>query len=374
MQIRFTGLQQQARRLRAEIDRRISTVLDHGQFIMGPEVGELERQLSAFCGARETITVANGTDALLIALMAIKTQPDDAIFIPSFTFTATAEVALLLNARPVFVDVDPTSFNIDCDDLERCIDEVAQSGGRPKAIMAVDLFGLPADWARLHEIADRRGLILIGDAAQSFGGALNGKRVGALAPVTATSFFPAKPLGCYGDGGALFTDDPDLAKLMRSIRVHGQGDAKYDTARVGVNSRLDTLQAAILLAKLSVLDEEVQARDRVARAYSDRLVKVVATPVVPAGYASAWAQFTIKVDNRSEVVARLTSAGVPTAIYYPRPMHLQPAFAAWGDGAGSLPVSEKLAGQVLSLPLDAYASDAEIDYVCDSVANAVAGN
>ena len=373
MQVAFTGLHVQGKRLRAEIERRIAAVFDHGHFIMGAEVTELEDRLGRFCGARETVTVANGTDALQIALMAANIGPGDAVFIPSFTFTATAEVVLLLGAQPVFVDVDETTFNIDCDDLVRQVSNLKRNGGRPRAIIAVDLFGLPANWPRLHDIAAQHELLLIDDAAQSFGGALDGKRVGTLAPITATSFFPAKPLGCYGDGGALFTNDPSIARIMRSIRAHGQGATKYETARVGVNSRLDTIQAAILLAKLEGLEEETVARNRIAAEYTRRLGHLVATPVVPPGHVCAWAQYTIKVKNRSEIVDRLAKMGIPTAVYYPKPMHLQRAFENCSGGPGSLPASERLAEQVLSIPMNSYASDPEIDFVCSAIANVING-
>jgi UDP-2-acetamido-2-deoxy-ribo-hexuluronate aminotransferase len=369
VQIAFTGLQEQTKRLRAEIDARIARVIDHGQFIMGPEVFELERRLAEYCGVHEAITVANGTDALQIALMAAGVGAGDAVFIPAFTFTATAEVVLLLGARPVFVDVDPTSFNMDCEDLQRRIEIECRAGASAKAVIAVDLFGLPADWPRLVEIARRHGLLLVADAAQSFGAALDGRRVGSLAPVTTTSFFPAKPLGCFGDGGAVFTDDAVLAAVIRSIRSHGQGAAKYETVRVGVNSRLDTVQAAILLAKLGVLADEIAHRDRIAAEYTRHLAGLVETPLVPPGKVSAWSQYTIKLDRRTELQKSLQDASVPTAIYYPEPMHLQPAYRAWVNGA--LPVTEALCKKVLSLPMNAYASKAEVERVCAAVRTAL---
>jgi UDP-2-acetamido-2-deoxy-ribo-hexuluronate aminotransferase len=365
MRIAFTGLQDQTKRLRAEIDMRIGRVIDHGQFIMGPEVIELERRFREFCDVQEAVTVANGTDALQIALMAGEVGPGDAVFVPSFTFTASAEVILLLGARPVFVDVDPVSFNMDCDDLERRIESVRHEGASMKAVIAVDLFGLPADWPRLNEIARRHALLLIADAAQSFGGSLDGKRVGSLAPVTTTSFFPVKPLGCFGDGGAVFTNDSELAAAIRSIRIHGQGAAKYETARVGVNSRLDTIQAAILLAKINVLEDEMANRNQIAEEYACRLAGLVETPVAGAGKVSAWAQYTIKSERRTELRKALQEAGVPTAVYYPKPMHLQPAYLSYASG--SLLVSETLCEHVLSLPMNAYASCAEVEFICSAV-------
>lgn len=263
--IPFVDLNAQYRRLKDDIDRRIATVLNHGGFIMGPEVGELEAELARRAGVGQVVSVSSGTDALLIALMADGIGPGDAVFLPAFTFTATAEVVLVAGAVPVFVDVDRNSCNLDPVDLERRIRETRSKANlRPRAIIAVDLYGLPADYDRLGSIARREQMLLIGDAAQSFGAAFNGRPVGVLAPVTATSFFPAKPLGCYGDGGALFTDDRQRADLYRSIRVHGQGTAKYDVARVGMNGRLDTLQAAILMAKLNVFNDELAARGRLA--------------------------------------------------------------------------------------------------------------
>jgi UDP-2-acetamido-2-deoxy-ribo-hexuluronate aminotransferase len=370
--VAFTGLGQQATRLRATIDANIAKVLDHGQFIMGPEVKAFEAKLQDFCGAKHAIAVANGTDALQIALMATNIGAGDAVFVPSFTYTATAEVILVLGAIPVFVEVDPATFNIDPVDLEARIATATAKGLKPAAIIAVDLFGLPADWPALNRIANAHKLVLISDAAQSFGGQdASGVSVGAMAPITTTSFFPAKPLGCYGDGGAVFTDDDDLAATMRSIRVHGQGKAKYETVRVGMNSRLDTLQAAVLLAKIDIFDEETDARNALADAYEARLSNIARTPKKPDGVRSAWAQYTIRVENRDDVQRRLGESGVPTAVYYPLPMHLQPAYAAYGDGPGSLPISEQLSREVLSLPMNPYWTPADVDAVADALASAM---
>jgi UDP-2-acetamido-2-deoxy-ribo-hexuluronate aminotransferase len=370
--VAFTGLDAQAKRLRSQIDANIAAVLDHGQFIMGPEVRVFEDKLRDFCAAKHAIAVANGTDALQIALMAGGVGIGDAVFVPSFTYTATAEVILVLGAHPVFVDVDPGSFNIDCADLERRIATARDHGLKPKAVISVDLFGLPADSDGLLGVARQHDLFLISDAAQSFGARdAQGRAVGSLAPVTTTSFFPAKPLGCYGDGGAIFTDDDDLAAIMRSIRVHGQGIAKYETVRVGMNSRLDTLQAAVLNAKIGIFAEEVERRNALADHYHARLNNIVTTPEKGAGVTSAWAQYTIRVPNRDQVQKRLSEAGVPTAIYYPLPMHLQKAYQAYGDGAGSLPVSEKLSGEVLSLPMNPYWTEQDVDIVVDAVTQAV---
>ena len=369
--IPFIDLKAQYAALKADIDARVQAVLDHGQYIMGPEVAELERQLAAFAGARHAITVANGTDALLIALMAWGVGPGDAVFLPGLTFTATAEAPLLLGATPVFVDVDPDRFTLDPADLERRIAAVRATGRlRPKVVIPVDLYGLPADYPRIAAVAE--GLHVLADAAQSFGASAGGRRVGTLAPVTATSFFPAKPLGCYGDGGALLTDDDDLAGLMRSLRVHGAGSHKYDIVRVGVNSRLDTLQAAVLLAKLPVFAEEIERREALACRYDTGLSDLARIPHRPPGLRSAWAQYTLQHEARDRLAARLQAAGVPTAVHYPHPMHLQPAYAAHGAGAGSLPVSERLCNQVLSLPMHPYMDAATADRIIGAVRDALA--
>jgi dTDP-4-amino-4,6-dideoxygalactose transaminase len=368
LQVPFTGLQQQAERLRKEVDRNIAAVLNHGRFIMGPEVAEVERALAEFCGVKHAIGVANGTDALQIALMCLGIRPGESVLVPSFTYSATAEVILVLGARPVFVEVLESTFNIDCDDLERKIDMARAAGHEPKAVIAVDLFGLPADWARLNEICTSEGLGLIADSAQSFG-AIAGERghVGTLAPITTTSFFPAKPLGCYGDGGAVFTDRDEFAETMRSIRVHGQGSAKYETVRVGMNSRLDTIQAAVLKAKIGVFAEEIERRNALAARYSAALADVLAVPNKPADVVSAWAQYTVRTPRRDALQAHLTAAGIPTAIYYPLPMHLQPAYLEFGGRDGSLPVSERLSCEVISLPMSPYFSDDQADCVIAAV-------
>jgi UDP-2-acetamido-2-deoxy-ribo-hexuluronate aminotransferase len=370
--IQFTGLQQQGALLRASIEARIGKVLSHGQFIMGPEVAELEGALRKFCGAKHCISVANGTDALQIAMMAKNIGPGDAVLVPSFTYTATAEAILVLGAVPVFVEVDGDTFNIDCSKLEGRIADAKSKGLRPAAIIAVDLFGLPANFTELNAIANRHGLFLLADAAQSFGArTASGAHVGTLAPVTTTSFFPAKPLGCYGDGGAIFTEDDQLAAVMRSIRVHGQGTEKYDTVRVGLNSRLDTIQAAVLLSKLEVFAAEIAKRNELAAIYEGRLSNVVKTPRKPDGVVSAWAQYTVRVKNRDHVQKALKDLKVPTAVYYPKPMHLQPAYAAYGDGPGSLPLSEQLSQEVLSLPMNPYYSPADAEAVCDAVTKTI---
>lgn len=373
--MQFIDLKSQYTELKDNIDARIRDVLERQAFIQGPEVGEFEEALANFCGAKRVVTCANGTDALQLALMALGIGAGDAVFVPSFTYTATAEVLLLLGARPVFVDSDPETFNIDFASAEAAIEKIKTEGTlRPAALMTVDLFGMPVDYDRARALADRHGLAFISDAAQGFGGVYKGRRVGSgLADITTTSFFPAKPLGCYGDGGAIFTDDDELADVMRSICLHGKGEAKYDVVRVGVNSRLDTLQAAILLPKLAAFPDELERRHAVAGEYVQRLKGHVVTPIAARGDERfAWAQFTIKVEDRDGVQARLKAAGVPSNIYYPRPMHLQPAYRAFGDGEGSLPVAEELSRVVLSLPMHPYLTHEEITHVCDAVIAAVA--
>ena len=365
----FIDLQAQYHRLKPQIDARMHAVLDHGQFILGPEVGEFERTLGEFAGGTHVIGVSNGTDALMMALMVQDIGPGDAVYVPSFTFTATAEAVLMLGATPVFVDVLEDSCNLDADDLVRAISQT--KGLRPKAVIAVDLFGLPADYQRIGAVAAAHGMQVIADAAQSMSGAIDGVRVGKLAPLTATSFFPAKPLGCFGDGGALFTSDAEMAEKLRSIRGHGTGKAKYDIVRIGMNARLDTLQAAILLVKLTVLEQERSNREKLSRYYDSRLSNMVRVPARPAGYQSAWAQYTIQLDHRDRVQAALSKSGIPTQIYYPRPMHLQPAYAGYGGGAGSLPVSEYLSRKVLSLPMHPYMPEEVAAHICDALCAAV---
>jgi len=375
--MQFIDLKTQYARLKPEIDARIQGVLDAQAFIQGPDVRELETALSEFSGAKRVVTCANGTDALQLALMALDIGPGDAVFVPSFTYTATAEVILLLGARPVFVDSDPDTFNIDFDSAEAAIVRTQQEGLlRPAVLMTVDLFGLPVDYDRARALATRHGLAFISDAAQGFGASFKGRRVGSgIADITTTSFFPAKPLGCYGDGGAVFTDDDRIADVIRSICLHGKGKEKYDVVRVGVNSRLDTLQAAILLPKLAAFGDELEKRHAVARRYTERLKDHVATPQSAEGDERfAWAQYTVKVADRDGVQARLKAAGVPSNVYYPRPMHLQSAYLEYGAGEGSLPVAEQLSHVVLSLPMHPYLSDEEVDQVSAALISAITPN
>lgn len=373
--IPFLDLKAQQARIAGELRRRLDGVLAHCQFILGPEVAELETELATFCGAKHCVAVSSGTDALQIAFMAESIGKGDAVFLPAFTYTATAEVPLVLGAMPVFVDVDPRTFQIDPAHLEQRVAEVRRDGAlRPRALIGVDLFGQPADWPVLSAIAEREGLFTIDDLAQSFGCSLHGRMLGAAADATATSFFPSKPLGAYGDGGALFTESDERAALYRSLRTHGEGTSRYEVLHTGMNGRLDSLQAAVLLAKMTVFDEERAARERVARYYDSRLGNAVTTPARVADSTSVWAIYAILLRDaatRDHVQASLRADGVPTAIYYPRPLHLQPAYREHHDQS-SLPVSEDLAGRILALPIHPDLSEADMAHVCDRVLAAVA--
>ena len=372
--IPFVDLKAQYSHLKADIDARINSVLEHGQFIQGPEVRELEGALNDYSGAANVVAVGSGTDALHIALLADGIGEGDAVFVPAFTFTATAEVILSVGAVPVFCDVDKRDFNLDVESLEQQIAATKASGKlRPAAVIAVDLFGLPADYRTLEAIAEKHGLLLIADGAQSFGASYREQKVGAMADVTTASFFPAKPLGCYGDGGALLTDDEERAAIYRSIGAHGKGTAKYDIVRVGMNSRLDTLQAAVLLAKLVSFDDELAKRNSVAERYDNGLRDVVTTPLRYNDRVSAWAQYGILLDDRDHIATSLKAAGIPTAIYYPQPMHLQTAYRPYGEGEGSLPVSEMLSHRILHLPIHGYLTETDVDYIAGEVVRAVEG-
>jgi UDP-2-acetamido-2-deoxy-ribo-hexuluronate aminotransferase len=372
--IPFLDLKAQQGRIAADLRRRIDAVLAHCQFVMGPEVAELEAALARFCGAKYCVGVSSGTDALQIALMAEGIGRGDAVFLPAFTYTATAEVPLVLGATPVFVDVDPRTFQIDPAHLEQRIAAVRAAGKlKPRALIGVDLFGQPADWPALSAIATREGLYTIDDLAQSFGGSLHGMTLGTQADATATSFFPSKPLGAYGDGGALFTESEERAALFRSLRTHGEGTTRYEVLRTGMNGRLDSMQAAVLLSKLTVFPEELAAREKIARYYDSRLGNAVATPVRVPDSTSAWAIYAILLKDgadRDAVQAKLRADGVPTAIYYPRPLHLQPAYRDAHDGA-ALPVSEDLATRILALPIHPDLDDVAVERICDAVLAAV---
>ncbi len=372
MNIPFVDLAQQQQRIRADLDRRIGQVLDHGAYVNGPEVAELEAALAAFAGCRHAIGVSSGTDALLAALMAKGIGRGDAVFLPSFTFTATAEVVLQCGATPVFVEVDAATFNLEANHLREAIVQTAKLGQlRPAAIIAVDLFGQPADYHAINDLASEQGLFVLADGAQSFGASYHNLKVGSLAEVTATSFYPAKPLGCYGDGGAIFTDDDKLAAACVSLRDHGQGEGRYDIVRLGLNARLDTMQAAVLLSKLTIFEDEIRLRRLVAQRYTEGLSDLVETPVQMHDTNSIWAQYTIKLPNRDAVAESLRQQGIPTQIYYPLPMHLQPAYAHHGGGMGSLPVSEQLSREVLALPMHPYLDEAATDTICGALRNAI---
>lgn len=370
--IPFIDLQAQRRRLMPQLDEAIARVLEHGKFVMGPEVAELERQLEDFTGARHCVTCSSGTDALVLSLVALGIGSGDGVLVPTFTFAATAEAVALVGATPIFVDSDPDTYNMDPAGLAPAVQEGRRQGLVPRAVVPVDLFGLPADYAAIDSAAQEHGLTVVADAAQSFGAQANGRSVGTLATVTTTSFFPAKPLGCYGDGGAVFTDDDEAAAMLRSLRVHGQGRDKYENVRVGLNARLDTLQAAVLLVKLGVYPLELVMRERVATRYSKLLGDLVEVPQPLDGEGSAWAQYTIRLDDRDRVAAVLKEWGIPTAIYYPVPLHRQPAYQKAPRAAPQLPVAEELAATVLSLPMHPYLDEDQQDRVVDALREALA--
>jgi len=370
--IAFIDLQAQRARLGDSIDQAIARVLDHGRFIMGPEVAELEKRLAEMAGARHCVTCSSGTDSLLLVLMAWGIGPGDAVIVPATTFASTAEVVALAGATPVFCDVLPDTFNMDPASLEGAVATARDQGLNLKAVIPVDLFGQPADYPAIRKIAGAHGLKVLADAAQSFGGTLNGKPVGSWGDATSVSFFPAKPLGCYGDGGAVLTDDADLAARMRSLRVHGQGTNKYDNVAIGLNARLDTLQAAILLAKLDIFQDEIAKRQDVAARYAEGLAGVAAAPVVVEGALSAWAQYTIRVTDRDAAQKKLNAAGVPTAVYYPVALSDQPAYAHYPRAGNGTPVSAALARDVLSLPMHPYLDAATQDRILAALKEAIA--
>ncbi len=371
--IPFIDLAAQRQRLKPAVDVAVMKVLDHCQFIMGPEVRAFEAELAAFCGAKHVVTCASGTDALVLALRAFGIGPGDAVICPSFTFCATAEVAVLVGATPVFVDVDPVTFNIDASGIAGAVETAKAAGLVPKAVIPVDLFGLAADHGAVAAAAKAHGLMVLDDAAQGFGAMIDNRRLGTFGHATATSFFPAKPLGCYGDGGAVMTDDDTLADLMRSIRVHGAGSDRYDNVRIGLASRLDTIQAAVLIEKLKIFPDEIEARNVVARRYAEGLGDLIKVPTVPAGSTSVWAQYTIRLKpgTRDAFAAALKADGIPTAIYYPIPLHLQQAYKQYPVGLGGVGNSEKLAAEVISLPMHPYLDEPTQARIIDSVRRAL---
>src|SRR5947208_676968 len=370
----FIDIAAQRRRLGTSIDDAVARVLDHCQFINGPEVTALEAALAKFSGARHVVSCASGTDALLMVLMAKNVGPGDAVLCPSFTFIATASPAARTGATPVYVDVDEATFNMSPESLKRGIATARKAGLRPVAVIPVDLFGQPADHDAIAEIAKAEGLFVLDDAAQGFGASYKGRKLGTLALATATSFFPAKPLGCFGDGGAIFTDDDELAATLRSIRVHGQGTDKYDNVRLGLTGRLDTMQAAILLEKLKIFEDEIVARDEIARRYARGLSNVVTVPRLAPGNTSVWAQYTIRLPegtDRDGFAAALKAQGVPTAIYYPKSMHQQTAYRDFPVADGGLPVSERLSEDVISLPMHAYLDETAQERIIKAVRGAL---
>ncbi|MFC1578452.1 DegT/DnrJ/EryC1/StrS family aminotransferase [Thermodesulfobacteriota bacterium] len=386
--MQFIDLATQQKRIRKNIEANITAVLDHGKYIMGPEIKAIEGRLAEYTGVKHAIGCASGTDALLLALLAGRIGPGDAVFTSPFTFIATAEVISLLGATPVFVDIEPETFNIDPAKLDQAVSALKANDSNlhplpiannplpltPKGVIAVDLFGLPADYERIDAVARKHDLFVIEDAAQSFGAELNGKKAGTFGNIACTSFFPAKPLGCYGDGGMCFTDDDQLANIMDSLRVHGKGDHKYDNVRIGINGRLDSLQAAILLAKFDIFPEEIELRQQAAKRYTEffNTQPDINPPFVPQGYKSAWAQYSILATDeqqRSDLQNQLKEAGVPTAIYYPQPLHLQSAFSSLGYQIGDFPISEDCTRRIFSLPMHPYLTEEEQNKIAGVIGN-----
>jgi dTDP-4-amino-4,6-dideoxygalactose transaminase len=369
----FIDIAAQRRRLSKSVDEAVGRVLAHCQFINGPEVTQLEAALAAFSGAKHVVTCASGTDALLMVLMAKGVGRGDAVLCPSFTFCATGEAVALTGATPVFVDVDEATFNMDVNSLKRGIAGAQKLGLKPRAVIPVDLFGQSADHDAIGAIAEAEGIFVLDDAAQAFGASYKGRRLGTFGLATATSFFPAKPLGCFGDGGAIFTDDAELAETLRSVRVHGQGSDKYDNVRLGLTGRLDTMQAAILIEKLKIFDDEIAARNKVAARYAQGLGNVVAVPRIASGCTSVWAQYTIRLphgSDRDSFAAKLKAQGIPTAIYYPKSMHQQTAYRDFPVADGGLPACERLSCDVISLPMHAYLDEPTQERIIKAVRGA----
>lgn len=365
-EIQFIDLQAQQQLIRNPIDTAISKVLDHGQYIMGPEVIDLEQNLSKFCNAQHTLSCSNGTDALMLALMAKNIQPNDVVFVPAFTFVATAEVVALLGAIPFFVDVNPDTFNMCPNSLADSITKARKTNMPIKGIITVDLFGLPADYDAINPVAQANDLWIIADAAQSFGATYKNRPVGTLAELTCTSFFPAKPLGCYGDGGAIFTNNEQLLQIMQSCRVHGQGAHKYENVRIGMTGRLDTIQAAILLEKLKIFANEIESRQKIAAQYNAALKDVVTTPVITDTSTSVWAQYTIQTDKRDEMQQKLQQSGIPTMVYYPIALPDQKAYLDYPRI--NTDVAHGLCKNVISLPMNPYLYTESVQYICEQVA------
>jgi dTDP-4-amino-4,6-dideoxygalactose transaminase len=369
----FIDLKAQRRRIGSRMDDAILAAVHGGAYILGPQVKQLEEQLAAFSGVKHAIGCANGTDAIALCLMAMKLRPGDAVICPSFTFAATAEVVAWLGATPVFADIDEATYNIDPAGLEAALAKAHEMKLRPVAVIAVDLFGQPADYDRIEAFCDAHKLALIADSAQGYGALYKGRRTGSIGLFATTSFFPAKPLGAYGDGGAVFTDNDEYHAVIRSLHIHGKGTDKYDNVRIGVNSRLDTLQAAVLLEKLAIYEEEIAARQIVAKRYNAALGDIAIVPHIMEGCTSVWAQYTIRVEasKRTPLADRLKEQGVPTAIYYPKPLHQQMAYKHYPVAGNGLPVSEKVAHEVISLPMHPYLDEAAQDMICEAVRRAL---
>lgn len=374
----FRDLKKQYSVLKKDIDKAMLEVAATGAFIMGPQVRQLEEGLASYVGVKHCLGCANGTDALTLALKAWGIGPGDAVFVPDFTFFSSAEVVSLEGATPVFVDVCEDTFNINPQDLERAVKQTLEEGNLvPRVVVAVDLFGLPADYSRIRDIADRYGLLILEDGAQGFGGSIDGRKACSFGDIATTSFFPAKPLGCYGDGGAVFTDNDEWADLIASYRFHGKGSFKYDNVRIGMNSRLDTLQAAILQVKLKAFAEyEMDAVNAAAGRYTSLLREKVETPAIPEGFISSWAQYTIKLkdkDTRDALQASLKAAGIPAMVYYPKPMHLQTAFknVIRSEVKDQCPTATSLCDRVLSLPMHPYLDEGDINFICKTIISVV---
>lgn len=367
--MQFIDLKAQQKRIKSKIDKRVQSVLDHGKYIMGPEVYELEEKLAEYVGVKHCISCSSGTDALLIPLLAKNFGPGDAILTTPFTYIATAEVISLIGATPIFVDIYPETFNINPDGILKGIEEAKTKGLKPRAIIPVDLFGLPARYRLIEKIALENNLFLIEDAAQGFGGEIKGKKAGSFGDVATTSFFPAKPLGCYGDGGAIFTDNEDLAQIMKSVRVHGGGLDKYDNIRVGINGRLDTIQAAILLEKFDIFKkDEIALRNKVAEYYSKNIKNNLETPFTPDKYLSSWAQYSILVSSRLErdlLMDKLSNNKIPNVIYYRIPLHLQKVYRYLGYKEGDFPVAETVSTNIFSIPMHPYLNKNQQNYIIE---------
>lgn len=373
--MQFIDLNKQYALIEDELRSAFDAIFSHKRFIMGPEIEQLESDLQKYTGVSNVISCSSGTDALVMPLLAYALSKTDAVFVPSFTFFASAESITLAGGTPVFVDCNEDTYNMSLESLENAIARTIKKGElTPRGIIPVDLFGLPADYDGIRKIADEYGLFILADSAQGLGGTYKGKKTGQFGNACATSFFPAKPLGCYGDGGAIFTDDDDLAEVLRSLRVHGQGVDKYDNVRIGLNGRMDSFQAAVLISKLKIFDAELEKRNKIARMYTDNLKGVIKTPVVPDGYTSTWAQYTLTAASggqRDKIMEALKQKDIPTAVYYRIPIHLCSAYAHLGYQQGSLPVCEDLSKKVFSVPMNPYLTEQEVLSVCEAIKGAI---